>query len=114
MRRLVRCCRVVATGDLNVEVPVDSLDDLGELSSSYAERLEYLRDVSLGLRKTTGEVNEGAESIVAVFEEIMAAIEELNALVQDLSRQIEDEALRIREVEEMMLGVGETISMSHS
>lgn len=114
MRRLVRCCRVVATGDLDVEVPVDSLDDLGELSSSYAEMLESLRDISLGLRETSGEVSQGAENIVAVSEEIMAAIEELNALVQDLSGQIEDEVLRIREVEEIMLGVGETISMSHS
>ncbi|WP_287155228.1 methyl-accepting chemotaxis protein [Candidatus Solincola tengchongensis] len=114
MRRLVGCCRVVASGDLDVEVPVDSLDDLGELSTSYAEMLESLRSISLGLRETSGEVSEGAESIVAVSQEFMAAIEELNALVQDLSGQIEDEVQRIREVEEIMLGVAETISMSHS
>lgn len=81
IKRLVRCCRVVATCDLDVEVPVDSLDVLGELSSSYAEMLEFLRDISLGLRETSGEVSEGAENIVPVSEEIMAAIEELNALV---------------------------------
>lgn len=114
MRRLVGCCRVVASGDLDVVVPVDSLDDLGELSSSYAEMLESLRTISLGLRETSGEVSEGAESIVAVSEEFMAAIEELNALVQDLSGQIEDEVRQIRNLEEIMLGVAETISMAHS
>ena len=114
MRRLVGCCRVVASGDLDVEVPVDSLDDLGELSTSYAEMLESLRTISLGLRETSVEVSEGAENIVAVSEEFMAAIQELNALVQDLSGQIEDEVERIREVEGIMLGVAETISTYHS
>ncbi len=114
LRRLVGCCRVVASGDLDVEVPVDSLDEVGELSSAYSEMLESLRDISLSLRETSAEVGEGAESIAAVSQEFMAAIEELNALVQDLSGQIEDEVRQIHEVEEMMLGVAETVSLSHS
>ncbi len=114
LKRLVGCCRLVAQGDLQVEVPVESLDDVGELSSSYAEMLESLRRITLGLLETSGEVSEGAESIVAVSEEIMGAIEELNALVEDLSGQIEEEVEQIRNVEEIMLGVAETISRSHS
>jgi len=92
IKRLVKTCRVVATGDLAVEVPVDSLDDFGELSGSYSEAI----------------------SIVAVSEQIMAAIEELNALVQDLSGQIEHEVDQIKNVEEIMSSVVETISMSHA
>lgn len=114
IRRLVRTCRVVGTGDLTVEVPVDSLDDMGELSSSYGEMLRSLRSISSELRETSGEVSEGAVSIVAVSEQIMAAIEELNALVQDLSGQIEHEVDQIREVEEIMQSVAATISMSHA
>jgi methyl-accepting chemotaxis protein len=114
IRRLVRTCRIVATGDLAVEVPVDSLDDIGELSSSYSEMLLSLRHISGELRQTSGEVSQGAVSIVAVSEQIMAAIEELNALVQDLSGQIEHEVDQIRNVEEIMGSVAETISMSHA
>jgi len=110
--RLVKICRTVASGDLAVEVPVDSLDEVGELSSSYSEMLESLRHISEGLIDTSGEVSEGAESIVAVAEQIMAAIEELNALVQELSGQIEHEVDQIRSVEEIMKGVAATISMS--
>ena len=112
--RLVKICRTVASGDLAVEVPVDSLDEVGELSSSYSEMLESLRHISEGLIDTSGEVSEGAESIVAVAEQIMAAIEELNALVQELSGQIEHEVDQIRSVEEIMKGVAATISMSQS
>lgn len=114
IRRLVHTCRVVGTGDLTVEVPVDSLDDMGELASSYGEMLGSLRHISSELRETSGEVSEGAVSIVAVSEQIMAAIEELNALVQDLSGQIEHEVDQIRNVEEIMRSVAETISMSHA
>lgn len=46
--RLVKICRTVASGDLAVEVPVDSLDEVGELSSSYSEMLESLRHISEG------------------------------------------------------------------
>jgi methyl-accepting chemotaxis protein len=113
IRRLVRISRTVGTGDLAVEVPVDSLDDVGELSSSYSDMLESLREISAGLIDTSGEVNEGAETIVAVAEQIMAAIEELNALVQELSGQIEHEVDQIRTVEEIMQGVVKAISSSH-
>lgn len=113
IKRLVKICRVVGTGDLAVEVPVDSLDEVGELSSSYSDMLSSLRQISEGLIDTSGMVSEGAESIVAVAEEIMAAIEELNALVQELSGQIEQEVDQIRNVEDIMKGVAETISLSH-
>ncbi|OFW56330.1 MAG: hypothetical protein A2W01_00130 [Candidatus Solincola sediminis] len=111
--RLVKICRIIATGDLAVEVPVDSLDEVGELSSSYSEMIASLRSISEGLIDTSGEVSEGAESIVAVAEQIMASIEELNALVQELSSQIEHEVDQIRNVEEIMKAVSQTISMSH-
>ena len=114
IKRLVRTCRVVGTGDLSAEVTVDSLDDIGELSSSYAEMLRSLRHISKGLLETSSEVSNGAESIVTVSEEIMAAIEELNALVQDLSGQIQNEVEQIKNVEDVMIGVAEAISVSHS
>lgn len=114
LKQLVKTCRVVATGDLAVDVTVDSLDDVGELTSSYSEMLRSLRDISGGLRETSGEVSEGAVGIVAVSEQIMAAIEELNALVQDMSEQVMHEVDQIRTVEQVMNSVAETISMSHS
>lgn len=114
LKRLVGICRVVGSGNLEVEVPVDSLDDVGELTSSYRDMVASLRRISEGLAETSSEVSEGAENIVAVSEEIMAAIEELNALVQDLSGQIEDEVEHIMKVEEIMAGVAETISLSHA
>jgi methyl-accepting chemotaxis protein len=113
IKRLVRICRTVGTGDLSVEVPVDSLDDIGELSSSYGEMLSSLRRISEGLLATSAEVHEGAENIVSVSEEFMAAIQELNALVQDLSGQIEQEVDQVKRVEEIMGSVADTISASH-
>ena len=114
LKRLVKICRRVGTGDLTVEVPVDSMDDIGELSTSYAEMLESLREISEGLLVTSGEVSEGADNIAAVSEEFMAAIEELNALVQELSGHIALEVDQIRDVEEIMEGVAETISTSYT
>jgi methyl-accepting chemotaxis protein len=114
IKQLVRTCRVVATGDLSVDVTVDSLDDVGELTSSYSDMMRSLRHISSELRETSGEVSQGAVGIVAVSEQIMAAIEELNALVQDLSEQIMHEVDQIRTVEEIMNSVAETISMSHA
>jgi len=114
LKRLVRICRRVGTGDLTVEVPVESLDDIGELSTSYAEMLEYLRNISKELVLTSGEVSEGADNVAAVSEDFMGAIEELNALVQELSGQIAREVDQIRNVEEIMEGVAETVSTSHA
>jgi len=114
IKRLVKTCRIVGTGDLAVDVPVDSLDDIGELSGSYSDMLLSLRKISGELRETSGEVSEGAVSIVAVSEQIMAAIEELNALVQDLSEQMVHEVDQIRNVEDIMGSVADTISTAHA
>jgi len=114
IKRLVKTCRIVGTGDLTVQVPVDSLDDMGELSGSYSEMLRSLREISGELRDTSGEVSEGAVSIVAVSEQIMAAIEELNALVQDLSEQMVHEVDQIKNVEDIMGSVADTISTAHA
>lgn len=114
IKRLVAICRTVGTGDLSVEVPVDSLDDTGELSSSYSDMIASLRRMSSDVLDTSGDLNEGAENIVAASEEIMASIEELNALVQDLSGQIEREVDRIADVEMAVISVRDTISSSHA
>ncbi|MDY6795720.1 MAG: methyl-accepting chemotaxis protein [Actinomycetota bacterium] len=114
MKRLIKTCRRVGTGDLAVEIPVDSLDEIGELSSSYSEMLESLKGISTGLSETSSEVSEEADNIAAVSENLMGAIEELNALVQELSGQITGEVDQIRNVEETMQGVVDTISIAHS
>lgn len=114
IKRLVKTCRAVGAGDLSVEVPVDSLDDVGELTSSYREMLAALRDINGGMLETSAELNEGAENIVAASEEIMAAIEELNALVQELSEQIDHEVDQIHNVGSFMGNVAGTISASHA
>lgn len=100
LRQLITACRRVGRGDLSFDFRPESLDEIGELCSSYAQMLGSIRLTTGRLAETSAELTEGADHIASVAQNITASIEELNALMSELNDQLEEENRRIASIEE--------------
>ena len=102
VKQLIRACRRVGKGDLSFDLRPQSLDEIGELHSSYAQMLRSLRLTTGKLSETSAELTEGADHVASAAQDITASIEELNALLCQLNEQVEEENRRIADIEEAM------------
>ncbi len=114
MRELAIVSRQISKGDLSPRVPVDSMDDLGELASSYDTMLESLSNITGEAQESAEWVATGAESLSASTEQINSVNEQLNTLVMRLSTNMEDEVLKIERINGIMNSVVETMQVSHA
>ncbi len=114
MRVLALASRKISKGDLSAHVPVDSMDDLGELASSYDTMLESLGNITGEAQESAEWVATGAESLSASTEQINSVNEQLNELVMRLSTNMEDEVHKIERINEIMDSVVTTMQISHT
>ncbi len=114
MRSLALLSRQISKGDLSAHVPVDSMDDLGELASSYDAMLESLSNITGEAQESAEWVATGAESLSASTEQINSVNEQLNGLVMRLSNNMEDEVRKIARINDIMDSVVSTMQISHT
>lgn len=114
VRDLALVSRQISKGDLSAHVPVNSMDDLGELASSYDVMLESLSNVTGEAQESAEWVASGAGSLSASTEQINSVNEQLNELVVRLSTNMEDEVRKIERINEIMGSAVTTMRLSHT
>jgi hemerythrin-like metal-binding protein len=100
LRRLANDAEQIATGDLGVEVHVDSQDEVGDLSRSFEKMVNSLReligrlaDSSAEVLKSSGEMQANSEQVASGAEEVAlqamtvaTASEEMSATSGDIAQ----------------------------
>ncbi|MDW7652261.1 MAG: methyl-accepting chemotaxis protein [Bacillota bacterium] len=81
---MMQAMKKAETGDLTVNVNVESKDEIGQLSTSFNTMLA-------GQRQIIAKVLESASSVSAASQELSAAVEESNAAMQEISSTVESE-----------------------
>ncbi len=114
VRGLALVSRQISKGDLSADIPVNSMDDLGELASSYDNMLVSLSHITGQAQESAEWVAAGAESLSASTEQINSVNEQLNELVMRLSANMEEEVRKIERINEIMDSVVATMQVSHS
>jgi len=114
IRALALVSRQISKGDLSAQVPVNSMDDLGELASSYDVMLESLSNITGEAQESAEWVATGAQSLSASTEQINSVNEQLNELVMRLSTNMDDEVRKIERINEIMDSVVATMQVSHT
>ncbi|MFH8133577.1 methyl-accepting chemotaxis protein [Pantoea osteomyelitidis] len=87
----VKVAREVASGNLLVDVKVESRDQLGQL-------MQALRDMADSLRNTVRKVREGSDNIASAASEIAAGNHDLSARTEAQSASVEETAATLEEL----------------
>ncbi|OCA92060.1 methyl-accepting chemotaxis protein [Pseudobacillus wudalianchiensis] len=78
--------REVAKGDLSVQVPVVSKDEVGELAKAFNEMITSTREIISIVNQSADNVTVAAESLSAVSEETNASSEQIAAAINDIAK----------------------------
>ncbi|OES46304.1 methyl-accepting chemotaxis protein [Domibacillus iocasae] len=96
LRQLERSAFQVAEGDLSVQVPVTTKDEVGQVAAAFNKMTENMRTILQKVNHSVQEVKVSAESLSAVSEETNASSEQMthaiNEITLGVSRSAEDSA----------------------
>ncbi|MEE8402016.1 MAG: methyl-accepting chemotaxis protein [Candidatus Hydrothermarchaeaceae archaeon] len=118
VRKLEEVSKIVASGDLRVDVDGELLkydNETGQLAKAFQAMTENLRELIGKVRNGAGSVSSSSEELVASSEEMNASMEQMSATVQQLSsgalsqsEQAETGNQEIRKMAEMVQSISES------
>jgi len=76
-------------GDLNVQVEVKSSDEAGELARNFNTFVAQLKEIIISVKKSTNDVGNNKDELVANAEETASATVEISGNVSSINNQIE-------------------------
>nr|WP_049665904.1 methyl-accepting chemotaxis protein [Bacillus sp. FJAT-27231] len=83
---LGKSAQEVAKGDLSVQVPVTSKDEVGELAKTFNEMVGSMREIISVVNQSADNVTDAAESLSAVSEETNASSEQIAAAINEIAK----------------------------
>jgi len=96
LRYLERSASQIAEGDLTVQVPVTTNDEVGQLSEAFNKMTATMRTILQKVNHSVQEVKLSAENLSAISEETSASSEQMahaiNEITLGVSRSAEDSA----------------------
>jgi methyl-accepting chemotaxis protein len=92
IRLLATSARTVAEGDLSLDVPVNTKDEVGELATTFNQMVGGLRDVTREVKTTAEAVTQSAVALSASAEEMNSSTEEIAATVEQIAKGAEHQA----------------------
>jgi methyl-accepting chemotaxis protein len=114
IRLLAATARTVAEGDLTLDVPVNTRDEVGELATTFNQMVSGLREVTREVKTTAETVTQSAVALSASAEEMNSSTEEIAATVEQIAKGAEHQASLVeqtsRVVRDMASSSGEIAS----
>lgn len=92
IRLLAASARTVAEGDLSLDVPVNTKDEVGELATTFNQMVSGLREVVREVKTTAETVTQSAVALSASAEEMNSSTEEIAATVEQIAKGAEHQA----------------------
>jgi methyl-accepting chemotaxis protein len=85
VKGLVKNMELVGQGELNVNVKLDSKDEIGSLAKSFNIMLENLRNLVFGVQKTIVSLESTTGTITSSMGEVSKSSEEVSKTVQEIA-----------------------------
>ncbi|KKB44143.1 methyl-accepting chemotaxis protein [Bacillus thermotolerans] len=104
----------VAKGDLSVQMPVASKDEIGELASAFNRMVESMRSIISVINHSAENVTEAAEHLRAVSEETNASSEQITVAINEVAAGATRSAEESSDAAEQSHRLGEQIAVISS
>jgi methyl-accepting chemotaxis protein len=110
IRSLATTARVVAEGDLTRDVPVNTMDEVGELALAFNQMVGSLREIAREVKTTAAEVNTSAAALSTSAEEMNASTEEIAGTVEQMAKGAEHQASLVEQTSKVMREMANSIN----
>ena len=108
---IINHVRVIAEGDLTKPIPINSKDELAELSNYFNASIEKLRETLAAVTSSTASVSSAAQELTAVSQQMSANAQETSAQANVVAAASEEVSRNLQTVstgtEEMMMSIKE-------
>jgi len=117
---LVDISQTIADGDLNVEVKVNSKDEIGKLAEAFKVMTENINETMERINVSSAQVNSGARQISVSSQalaqgstEQASSIEEITASLEEIAAQTRQNATNASKANELALSTKESAVMGN-
>lgn len=100
--QLVDRARAAAAGDLTVQVPVTSGNEIGQAATAFNEMIASLRELTVHIDKTSTEVSQSSGSLKEMAGQTEAATHEISSAIQSVASGAETQLVSSKECQRAM------------
>ncbi len=101
-----------AAGDLTVEVPVLSKDEIGDLANAFNEMMAGLKSMVIDILENAGSVSASSQQLSSSTQQTNATVQQVSSAVQQLSKGARSQIQRIEETSRVMEQLNSSISQT--
>ncbi|GAC43553.1 methyl-accepting chemotaxis protein [Paenibacillus popilliae] len=109
LNELAQMAKRAAKGDLTVQIPVHSQDEIGVLSSSFNEMITDIRELIGSMKETTGHVTEASNHLTDISQQTAQSTHEISSAIQEVVAGSETQLMGTEESKvamgEMAIGI---------
>ncbi|KNF09609.1 methyl-accepting chemotaxis protein Mcp [Gottschalkia purinilytica] len=117
LHKLVDNMRKVESGHLDINIEIDSKDEIGKLSYSFNEMVKNLKNLVTNIKMISNEVTDSAEILAATSQENNASSIEIARAVEEIARgateQAQDTEKGVQTVTELSCKINELNESLH-
>lgn len=110
LKRLAEVSIIAAQGDLTVEIPTGSNNEIGKATNAFNDMVSSLRDLTLSIRHTSGEVSDASVNLQESAQQTAHATEEITSAIQNIAAGLDEQLQHFRDsqraMDEMIIGIG--------
>lgn len=102
LNRLVQAAERIAKGDLSIDVPMESRDEIGSLAAAFNTMVGGLRSLIGRVQESVGEVGAANEELIVRTRESVEALSQITEAVRQIAAGASDQSRAARETSDAM------------
>ncbi|TYP72419.1 methyl-accepting chemotaxis protein [Paenibacillus methanolicus] len=110
LKRLAEVSHIAAQGDLTVEIPNGSNNEIGRATNAFNDMVRSLRELTHSIRHTSGEVSDASVNLQESAQQTAHATEEITNAIQNIAAGLDEQLQHFRDsqraMDEMIIGIG--------
>lgn len=103
VKKLVKSAEVIASGNLNEEITVNSKDEIGKLGTAFKLMQKNLRELLEGVQSIANDVTASSQELAATSEESGKAANEVAITVEEMNKGTDKQRGHIEETSDLVL-----------
>ncbi len=91
LKNVIKCCSIIANGDLTLDIPPEDLkrkDEIGDMAKIFLIMIEELNSFISSVQKGSNEIHQGASQVSSSAQTLSSGATELASSVEEISSSI--------------------------
>jgi methyl-accepting chemotaxis protein len=109
LKKVIAASEQISQGDLTQRIPVKRKDEIAQLSASFNNMADSLRDVLMEVGQTSAQLAASSEELTASSEQTSKATEHISVSIQEMAGGSEQQVQQVEESSGVVKGIAKDI-----